>query len=109
MVSAGGQPGDPEGLDRVSEGPVVTLDGDLDIVTSEDVKRQLAALVKDGNRTVTLDMGAVEFVDSSGLGALVAVHQLASAKGSHHVVRSVPSQVQSLLRLTRLDDLLSVE
>lgn len=108
-MSAGGQPGEPERPEPTVEGPVVTLDGDLDIVTSEDVKRQLAALVEEGHRTVTVDMGAVDFVDSSGLGALVAIHQMASSRGSHLVVRSVPSRVQNLLKLTRLDRLLSVE
>lgn len=108
-MSAGGPPGTTESHKESAEGAVVTLDGDLDIVTSEDVKRQLAALVEGGSRSVTVDVGAVDFVDSSGLGALVAVHQLASANGSRFVVRSVPSRLQNLLRLTRLDDLLSVE
>lgn len=114
-VSAGGPPGEPElperleRLDSVEDGSVVALAGDLDIVTSEDVKRRLAALLEDGNRKITVDMGEVDFIDSSGLGALVAVHQLASSKGSHLVVRSVPSRVQNLLRLTRLDRLLTVE
>lgn len=100
--------GGPQGA--VSDnGPVVSLEGDLDIVTSEDVKRQVAALVETGNELVTIDMGSVGFVDSSGLGALVAVHQLAVARGSHVVVRDVPSRVRQLLALTRLDDLLTVE
>lgn len=100
--------GGPKGA--VSDnGPVVSLEGDLDIVTSEDVKRQVAALVETGNELVTIDMAAVGFVDSSGLGALVAVHQLAVARGSHVVVRDVPSRVRQLLTLTRLDDLLTVE
>jgi anti-sigma B factor antagonist len=104
MAVGGGPKGEVPG-----SGPIVSLDGDLDIVTSEDVKRQIATLVEIGNSTVTIDMGAVDFVDSSGLGALVAVHQLAVARGSHLVVRSVPSRVRQLLALTRLDDLLSVE
>ena len=87
----------------------VRCEGDLDIVTSEDVKRQLAALVETGTSTVTLDLGHVGFVDSSGLGALVAVHHFAEAKGSQLVVRSVPTHVRDLFSLTRLDDLLTVE
>jgi anti-sigma B factor antagonist len=87
----------------------VRCEGDLDIVTSEDVKRQLAALVETGSSTVTLDLRDVGFVDSSGLGALVAVHHFAEAKGAHLVVRSVPTHVRDLFSLTRLDDLLTVE
>lgn len=84
-------------------------EGDLDIVTSEDVKRQLANLVEAGSGTVTLDLRDVGFVDSSGLGALVAVHHYAEAKGSQLVVRSVPNHVRDLFSITRLDNLLTVE
>jgi anti-sigma B factor antagonist len=84
-------------------------EGDLDIVTSEDVKRQLSALVETGSDTVALDLRDVGFVDSSGLGALVAVHHYAEAKGSQLVVRSVPTHVRDLFTITRLDNLLTVE
>jgi anti-sigma B factor antagonist len=87
----------------------IRCEGDLDIVTSDDVKRQLAALVEDGSSTVTLDLRDVGFVDSSGLGALVAVHHFAEAKGSQLVVREVPDHVRDLFSITRLDHLLTVE
>jgi anti-sigma B factor antagonist len=87
----------------------VRCEGDLDIVTSEDVKRQLSALVETGSDTVALDLRDVGFVDSSGLGALVAVHHYAEAKGSQLVVRSVPTHVRDLFTITRLDNLLTVE
>ena len=87
----------------------VRFEGDLDIVTSEDMKRQLAALVESGNDTVTVDLRNVGFVDSSGLGALVAVHHFAASKGSRLVVCEVPKHVMDLFALTRLDGLLTVE
>jgi anti-sigma B factor antagonist len=87
----------------------VRFEGDLDIVTSEEMKRQLAALVESGSSTVTVDLRNVGFVDSSGLGALVAIHHFATAKGARLVVRRVPPHVRDLLTLTRLDSLLTVE
>jgi anti-sigma B factor antagonist len=87
----------------------VRYEGDLDIVTADDLKRRLAAVVEDGNETVTLDLRDVGFVDSSGLGALVAVHHYAEARGTQLVVRSAPEHVRDLFTLTRLDDLLTVE
>jgi anti-sigma B factor antagonist len=87
----------------------VLCEGDLDIVTADDVKRQLAAAVETGSGKITLDLRDVGFVDSSGLGALVAVHHYAEAKGAQLVVRSAPDHVLDLFSLTRLDDLLTVE
>lgn len=98
-------------FDEVSsdESPAtVRHEGDLDIVTSEDVKRQLASLVENGSRTVTLDLRDVGFVDSSGLGALVAVHNFAESKGAQFVVQAAPRHVRDLFSLTRLDNLLTV-
>jgi anti-sigma B factor antagonist len=86
----------------------VRHEGDLDIVTSEDVKRQLASLVEGGCTTVTLDLRSVGFVDSSGLGALVAVHNYAQARGAEFVVSGAPTHVRDLFSLTRLDNLLTV-
>ena len=82
--------------------------GDLDIVTSEDVKRRLAGLVEEGSRTVALDLREVGFVDSSGLGALVAVHHFAESRGAQFVVQGAPRHVLNLFSLTRLDNLLNV-
>lgn len=99
-------------FDEVSsdESPsTVRHEGDLDIVTSEEVKRQLARLVEDGSETVTLDLRNVGFVDSSGLGALVAVHNYAEKRGAHLIVRSAPTHVRDLFSLTRLDKLLTVD
>lgn len=89
--------------------PVVVLDGDLDIVTSIEVKRRLAALVEEGADPVVVDMSDIDFVDSSGLGTLVAIHQMAASRGMSFVLRSVPDRVHNLLTLTRLDRLLKVE
>jgi anti-sigma B factor antagonist len=85
------------------------LAGDLDIVTSEGVKRELAGLVDAGHDSLVLDLSDVGFVDSSGLGALVALHRHAESQGGRFAVRAVPPQVQRLFAITRLDDLLAVE
>lgn len=83
------------------------LSGDLDIVTSGEVKRDLAGLVDDGHVALALDISEVGFVDSSGLGVLVAIHRHAEAHGGSFVVESVPPQVQRLFQITRLGELLT--
>ena len=84
------------------------LAGDLDIVTSESVKRELAGLVDSGHDSLVLDLSGVGFVDSSGLGALVALHRHAESQGGRFSVRAVPPLQQRLFAITRLDDILSV-
>lgn len=96
-------------LERSGDQAVARLAGDLDIVTSDDIRRELSAILDTGAKALTLDLGDVRFVDSSGLGTLVALHRYAEAASARFSVRRVPAQVQRLFEITRLDDLLVVE
>ena len=96
-------------VDRSGGAAAARLAGDLDIVTSADVKRELARLVDDGYASLVLDLSDVGFVDSSGLGALVALHRHAESQGGRFAVRAVPPKVQRLFEITRLDDFLAIE
>ncbi|MGO8985298.1 MAG: anti-sigma factor antagonist [Terriglobales bacterium] len=58
------------------------------------------SLVKYGD--VVLQMDQVEFVDSSGLGALVRLTQSARAKGGDLKLCGVPSKVHKTLQMTNL-------
>jgi anti-sigma B factor antagonist len=103
---------DPSRLEIVDQAPgsaLARLSGDLDIVTSEEVKRDLAQLVEGGHTSLALDLSGVGFVDSSGLGVLVAIHRLAEDQGGSFVVHEVPPQVQRLFDITRLGDVLMVD
>ncbi len=105
-------PSDPahlEIVDRAQGSAATRLSGDLDIVTSDDVKRDLAQLVDDGHVALALDLSDVGFVDSSGLGVLVAIHRHAESSGGSLVIRAVPPQVLRLFEITRLSDLLTVD
>lgn len=96
-------------VDRTQGVAAARLSGDLDIVTSDAVRRELVELVDDGHHDLSLDLADVGFVDSSGLGVLVAVHRHVESRGGGFVVRSAPPQVQRLFEITRLGDLLTVE
>lgn len=51
---------------------------------------------------VVLQLDTVEFVDSSGLGALVRLTQAARAKGGDVKLSGVPAKIQKVLQLTSL-------
>ena len=96
-------------VDQADGSATTRLSGDLDLVTSDQVRRHLTQMVDAGHVALALDLADVGFVDSSGLGVLVAVHRHAEANGGSFAVRSVPPQVQRLFEITRLGDLLTVE
>ncbi len=58
---------------------VVTLSGDIDVATAPQVRSDLLPLIHQGPPVVVVDLSAVSFLDSTGLGALLAVQRRADA------------------------------
>ena len=87
--------------ERVDDVPVLALTGELDIYTVEAFRRAAEPVREDA--AVIVDMGKVELVDSSGLGALVALRQTAGGKRTVVLVCPGPA-IPRLLELTRLDE-----
>ncbi|MHC5005312.1 MAG: STAS domain-containing protein [Planctomycetota bacterium] len=86
-------------------------DGDVTIVTvyapeidashAEEFKHALAAVVGRQPRTV-IDLSRVEFVDSSGLGA-IATMRLRLAEGGELALCGAREPIATLLRVARID------
>jgi anti-anti-sigma factor len=83
----------------------VALVGEMDTSTADEVDHLLLQLDAAGIRSVVLDVGALDFVDSSGLRVLLRGHDRADARGGSLALRSRPAFVQRLLAVTGLDDL----
>src|SRR4051812_4825213 len=57
--------------------------GELDVGTAPELRRAIGQLMAGGARTVVVDLARTEFLDSSGLGALLwAEHRLEAVGGS---------------------------
>jgi anti-sigma B factor antagonist len=50
---------------------VVAASGEIDVYTAPALREKLVSLVEDGRYQLIVDMEAVEFLDSTGLGVLV--------------------------------------
>ena len=77
------------------------LDGRIAADIAPRFKAHLAEYMSNGNRSIVLDLGAVTFIDSSGLGALVS--SLKSMGNGDLVVASARGAVASMFKLTRMD------
>lgn len=79
----------------------------LDAAGAVAFKDAVAAHIAAGETRLVLDLGGVAFVDSSGLGALVALLKRLGGQGQL-VLAAVQPPVQRLLALTRLDRVLAI-
>lgn len=87
----------------------VFASGDLDVRTVDELRTTLAVLVSEASlEAIVIDAAAVEFVDSSGLGALVAIRKGADTAGKAFRVRRPADRLSRLLDRTGLAPLLNV-
>lgn len=85
---------------------VVRPEGRLNMIAAPGLREQLTSLVAAGTSRLVVDLGGVEFVDSSGLGALISGLKAARQSGGDLRIASPTPQVQSVLALTSLDRVL---
>jgi anti-anti-sigma factor len=55
---------------------VLTVSGEMDLVTAPAVRQYVHDAVADGRHDVVLDLAGVHFCDSSGVGVLIAARRL---------------------------------
>lgn len=89
-------------------GGVVVLrpTGRLNMVIAPDFRKELHDLVASGEQRVVVDLSAVEFIDSSGLGALISGLKAARLAGGDLRIAAPNAQVLSVLELTNLNRVL---
>jgi anti-sigma B factor antagonist len=78
------------------------LEGRIAADVAPRFKAHLAEYMTKGNRSIVLDLGAVTFIDSSGLGALVSSLK-SMGKDGDLVVSGAHGAVASMFKLTRMD------
>ena len=81
---------------------VISLQGRLDAAAAPDLRSRLRSIIDAGRVRMAVDLGGVDFVDSSGLSVLVTALKGARAAGGDVVVLKPTADVRALLELTRL-------
>jgi anti-sigma B factor antagonist len=82
---------------------VLEVGGEIDVYTAPQLREQLISLVESGDRQVVVDLGRVEFLDSTGLGVLVgALKRLRGVDGELALV-CAQERLLKIFRITGLD------
>lgn len=88
------------------QGTVLELFGELDVASSPTLEAELNRLVD--ARLLVVDLRALEFIDSTGLGVLVRAHHRWQEQGNKLALVKGDGQVERLLVLTGLADRLPI-
>jgi len=90
------------------ETAILRLYGKLNMVCAGQLREDIAELIAKGHFKIALDMTQVDFMDSSGLGALINGLKAAREAGGDLRIASPVEQVRLVLKLTNLDRVINV-
>ncbi len=87
---------------------VIRLHGEVDVARRDELALVAQAFVASGSVSAELDLGGVEFMDSSGLQLIARLHRTAKLRGGTvHVVRPAPA-VRRVIEVSGLDALVEI-
>jgi anti-anti-sigma factor len=85
----------------------VTMRGELDLDQAEEVADQLGALSAQGATTVVVDASGLNFIDSSGLRALLSAREQLERAGASLQITNLSPAVERVLDMTGTRELLT--
>ncbi|MBA3908494.1 MAG: anti-sigma factor antagonist [Rhodobacter sp.] len=86
---------------------VLVMEDRIDAASAIQFKERLRDLTQEGDQRVVLDLARVQFLDSSGLGAIVAVKKLLGPDRVLELSGLTPT-VERVFRLTRMDTIFTI-
>ena len=78
------------------------LEGRLDASSAKELKEKVSSLTRENRVKLVIDMGGVDFIDSSGLGSLVSSLRSVNKLGGDIKISALQDQVRAIFELTRL-------
>jgi anti-anti-sigma factor len=94
---------------RDGETALLTLSGELDIATGSQVIDAARRALRGQPERVTVDLGAVDFIDLTGIRALIHCRRIATAKNCGFVLAHPSRAALNLLEITGLRAVFEIE
>lgn len=95
-------------VETTDDRAVVQVTGEVDLDTAAVLKEQLFRLAEAGTELVTVDLAETDFIDSTGLHALVVAMRRLRIHGGDLVLRSPSRNAARVLELTGLSSVVKV-
>jgi anti-sigma B factor antagonist len=97
-------------VERREDVSVLAVVGELDVATAPHFRRAVGGVLGGDARLLAVDLTEIDFLDSSGLGALVwAVFRMRAAKGDIVVVNDDEGTIRATIAMAGLTGLIPLE
>jgi len=90
--------------ETVSGAARLTVIGELDIATVPELRARARAVIAQSIQSLTIDLGQVEFIDSSGLSVLIELNGRAQSEGWTLGLTRPPERAFLVFSITGADD-----
>lgn len=87
----------------------IKIDKDIDIYNVTELKGAILACVEEKKAGIELDAANMEYIDSTGLGALVSALNKVRAYDGNIVIKGLKSHIKRLFTITGLDGVFVLE
>ncbi len=91
------------GFKNVGEHKIVLVSGEVDLYNVSELKKALFSVTDGANQSVVVDLKNVNYMDSSGIGALVAGQKKMKAHNGKFALLNIHDDVLNILKLATLD------
>ncbi len=92
----------------VDDSSILKPSGLLDAQSGADLRSSIASLLNEQPRDILIDCQGIDFMDSSGFGALVSVLKRVREHGKQLYLCSLNSQVRIVLELTGTEKVFTI-
>ncbi|CAM5231056.1 STAS domain-containing protein [Streptomyces xanthochromogenes] len=89
-------------------GPVLEIFGALDYAHAPELRQLVSVTPLQPGQCLVLDLGGMDFCDSSGISALIAARHHAHAAGADIALAAVPVNTLRVLRIVGLDQVFTL-
>ncbi|HET9345638.1 MAG TPA: STAS domain-containing protein [Candidatus Limnocylindrales bacterium] len=93
---------------RIGDVAILRIAGDVTSASEGDLTGGFGAALDDGARAVVLDFGAMEYMNSGGIGLLVTLLVRAQRAGARLLAIGLSDHYRQILALTRLDEAIEI-
>lgn len=92
--------------ERDGDTHVLTLSGELDLVTAPEVERELRTVEAGDADAIVVDLSGLEFIDSTGIRLLIQTEQRSRWEPGRIALTRPPARVMRILAIAGIDALL---
>lgn len=87
---------------------LVSLEGDIDFLVYPELKKQLLKLIESGKINMIVNLDKVNYIDSSGLGAITSAHLKVTSMGGNIKIVSPNADINKIFDITGLSKVVKI-